>query len=147
MPKLSSSFVVNRPVEDVFAYLASYENHLNYEQGLVEAEQTSEGSFALGTTSRDVRQAMGKKMESTSRIAAFEPNKSFTFESTSGPMDFRGTWSFEPVEGTTKVSFDMGRPPEGTHAATGATHGRQIKKRNGRQHRQNKEHTRVARLM
>ena len=107
MPKLSSSFVVNRPVEDVFTYLASYENRLNYEQGLVEAEQTSEGPFVVGTTGRDVRHAMGKKMESTSRIAAFEPNKSFTFESTSGPMDFRGTWSFEPVEGTTKVSFDM----------------------------------------
>ena len=107
MPRLSTSFVVNRPVEDVFTYLASFENRLEYEQGLVEAEQTSDGPFGLGTTGRDMRRAMGKSMESTARISAYEPNKTFTFESTSGPMEFKGTWSFEPAESTTKVSFDM----------------------------------------
>lgn len=29
MPKLSNSFVVNRPVEDVLSYIASFENRVN----------------------------------------------------------------------------------------------------------------------
>ena len=107
MPRLSSSFVVNRPVEDVFSYIASFENRMNFEKGLIEAEQTSEGPFGLGSTGRHVRKDMGRRMESTAKITAFEPNKTFTFESMSGPMIYKGTWTFEPTESTTKVSMEF----------------------------------------
>ena len=107
MPKVQTGFVVNRSVEDVFSYLASFENRLEYEEALVGAEQTSEGPFGLGTTGKDAHQAMGRRMESTARITAFDPNKSFTFESMTGPMEYRGTWTVESAEGGTRVSFEM----------------------------------------
>ena len=107
MTRMQVDFVVNRPVEDVFTYVASWENRLEYEEGLVGAEQTSDGPFGLGATGKDAHKAMGKRMESTGKITAFEPNKSFTFESMTGPMDYRGTWAFESAEGGTRVSFDM----------------------------------------
>ena len=46
-------------------------------------------------------------MEYTGRISAFEPNKSFTFESLSGPMEFKGSWSFESVEGGTRLLMEF----------------------------------------
>ena len=45
------------------------------------------------------------RMESTYRISAFEPNKQFTFEATSGPMVLEGRFSFQPQEGGTRVSI------------------------------------------
>ena len=107
MPRMSTSFEVNRPVEDVFSYVASFENRQHYEKGLIESKQTSDGPFGLGSTCRDLMQAGGRKMEYTARISAFEPNKSFTFESLSGPMDFKGTWSFESLENGTRLSMEF----------------------------------------
>ena len=107
MPRLRTSLVVNRPVEEVFSFVASFENRQQYEKGLIESKQTSDGPFGLGSTGHDVRQAGGRKMESTARISAFEPNKTFTFESMSGPMEFQGTWTFEPVESGTRLSMDF----------------------------------------
>ena len=106
MPRLSASLVVNRPVEDVFSYVASFENRMNYEEGLVESEQTSDGPFGLGATGRDAMRAMGRRMESTAEIVAFEANKTFTFKSTSGPMEFQGTWTFDSEGGGTRLSVD-----------------------------------------
>ena len=94
MPRVSASIVVYRPVQDVFSYVASFENRMNYEAGLIESEQTSDGPFGLGTTGRDVHSAMGRRMESTAEIVAFEADKAFTFKSTSGAMEFEGTWTF-----------------------------------------------------
>ena len=105
MSKISAEFVVNRPVADVFAFIASFENRMQYEEGLIEAEQTSEGPFGLGSTGRDAMEAMGRRMESTAEISAFEPDKAFTFRSTSGGMEFEGSWAFEPVDGGTKVAL------------------------------------------
>ena len=107
MPRHTASFVVNRPVEDVFSYVASFENRLNYEEGLVEAVQTSDGPFGLGTTGRDAMNAMGRRMESTAEIVAFEANKAFTFKSTSGPMEFEGTWTFDREEGGTRATMEL----------------------------------------
>ena len=44
-------------------------------------------------------------MQATVKIVAFDPNKTFTFQSMSGPMDFQGTWTFESGDSGTKVSF------------------------------------------
>ena len=105
MSRISAEFVGNRPVAGVFAFIASFENRMQYEEGLIEVEQTSEGPFGLGSTGRDVMKAMGRRMESTAEIAAFEQDKAFTFRSTSGPMEFEGTWTFEPLDSGTKVAL------------------------------------------
>ena len=102
MQTMSATFNVNRPVEDVFSYLASFENRMEYEEGLIECKQTSEGPFGLGS---EVRKEMGMRMESTYRISAFEPNKLFQFEATSGPMVLEGRFAFEPQESGTQVSI------------------------------------------
>ena len=107
IPRLSQSFVVNRLVEDIFPYVASFENRMDYEEGLVESAQTSDGPFGLGTTGRDAHSAMGRWMESTAEIVAFEANKAFTFKSTSGAMNFEGTWTFDPEEGGTRLTLEF----------------------------------------
>ena len=107
MTRLCASFVVNRLVDDVFSYVASFENRMSYEEGLVESVQTSDGPLDLGTTGRDAMRAMGHRMESTAEIVAFDANKTFTFKSTSGPTECQGTWTFDLEEGGTRLALDV----------------------------------------
>ena len=54
MFKLEVSEVINRPVEEVFAYISNPENDSLWQSDTAETEITSEGPIGVGTTYRDV---------------------------------------------------------------------------------------------
>lgn len=107
MVKIQSSVVINRPVEEVFEFSNDPSNDTQWQTGVLESEITSEGELGVGTTARSVIQFLGKRIESTSEITEFEPNKKVSFKTTSGPIPFEGTTMYEPVEGGTKLSSDF----------------------------------------
>ena len=107
MVKIEGSVVINRPIEEVFAYLTRPENGLQFRAGLLEAEQTSEGPMGVGTTFREVEQFLGRRTETTYEVTEYEPNSKFAFRATSGPMPAEVSETFEPVEGSTRVAFTM----------------------------------------
>ena len=43
MPKIEMSIVINRPVEEVFAFLSDFENNPKWQATSVEARKISEG--------------------------------------------------------------------------------------------------------
>ncbi len=47
---------------------------------------------------------LGRKIESTSEVTEFEPNKKVSLKVTSGPIPFEATTSFEAQEDGTRVS-------------------------------------------
>lgn len=104
MVKMEHSVVINRPIEEVFAFLTRPENGLQFRAGLLEAEQTSEGPMGVGTTWREVEQFLGRRSESTYEVTQYEPNTRLRFRSTSGPMPAEATETFELVEGGTRVN-------------------------------------------
>ena len=48
---------------------------------------------------------MGRRIESTYEITQYEPSSKFGFKVISGPVPIAGSYSFESVEGGTKVNF------------------------------------------
>ncbi|NIS83500.1 MAG: hypothetical protein GTO14_25630 [Anaerolineales bacterium] len=48
---------------------------------------------------------MGRRLESTSEITEFVPNKKMAWKATSGPIPLEASASFEAVEGGTKVTI------------------------------------------
>ena len=107
MARIQHSIVINRPVEDVWAFMAVPENDLQWISGLVENTQTSEGPMGVGATFKGTRRFLGRSIESGVEITEWEPNKRGSIKSTSGPMSFNGTRTFESVEGGTRVSEDF----------------------------------------
>ena len=113
MITLTHSVTINRPLEQVFSYVTDIEKGSEWQTGVLEAESPSEGPVGIGSTTREVRQFMGRRMESTFEVTEYEPNSAFGFKSTSGPIPMKGRQTFETVEGGTKVTFVLSGEPEG----------------------------------
>ena len=105
MARIEASVVINRPVEEVFEFVTNPKNDLLWQSGVLESEQTSEGPMRVGTTVRSVSQFLGRRMEGTGEVTEYEPNRKIKTKGTSGPMTVEASYTFEPVEGGTRVSF------------------------------------------
>jgi uncharacterized membrane protein len=104
MVKVEVSVVINRPVEEVFAFVTRIESWNQWDTQLAEVKKTSEGPVGVGTTWQEVRHFMGQRMESSNEITEYEPNRKLSFKSTSGPFPVEGGYTFESVEGGTKFT-------------------------------------------
>jgi uncharacterized membrane protein len=105
MAKVEGSVVINRPIEDVFAYLAVVGNWPQWNTGMDEAEPASEGPVGVGAKFRGVNVFMGQRMEWTSEITVFELNKKMGQKIISGPMSIEQSVTVEAVEGGTKLTL------------------------------------------
>jgi uncharacterized membrane protein len=104
MTKVEMSVVINQPIEEVFAFVADYENSPQWMAELVEAKQTSEGPIGVGTTIRAVANPLGRRAESTQEVTEYESNSKVAIKSTSGPVASKDAYTFESVAGGTKVT-------------------------------------------
>ena len=105
MAKLEVSVVIRRPVEEVFSFLVNPANFTKWESGITESNQISECPIGVGTTMREVGSFLGRKVETILKFTEYEPNRKFSMASTSGSIPMQGTYTFDPVEGGTKVTM------------------------------------------
>ena len=103
MTKLEQSVVINRPIEEVFAFVSDFEMSPQWMSELVEAKQTSEGPVGVGTTYMAVATPLGRRAESTQEVVEYEPNSKYAIKSTSGSVESKDEYTFESVAGGTKV--------------------------------------------
>lgn len=104
MATLDLSIVINRPVEEVFAFLSNPENNPKWSSLTKEVQITSAGPIGMGTTYRSVATFLGRRIESDVKFTEYEPNRSFAQKSTSGPVPVENRVTFERVEGGTQVT-------------------------------------------
>jgi len=84
MATLEISTVINRPLEEVFAFLSNPENGPKWSSGSSDVTITSARPIGVGTTYRSVRTFLGRRIESELEVTAYEPNRSYATKSTSG---------------------------------------------------------------
>jgi uncharacterized membrane protein len=113
MPKINLSIVINRPVEQVFAFMSNFENNLKWQSTLVEVNKTSEGSMGVGTTYQAVTTILGRRINTEQEITEYEPNKRIARKTKSGPFPFEVIVEFERTEGGTRVNAAMDGEPRG----------------------------------
>ena len=108
MGRIEASVTVDRPIEDVWKFVADLSNmpkwHIEGEsEWFAEFKQTSTGPLGVGTTFLYRRSKYPKMTDG--RVIAYEPNQKVSFEFTSGPMKAStATMSFETIEGKTRVT-------------------------------------------
>lgn len=107
MPRGQVSVLINRPVEEVFAFTTSLENNMRWVSAAIDSGQTSEGPARVGTSGWLVLKFLGWTIESTLEITELEWNKKATVKSTSGTVPYEATWTYEPVEGGTEFTFAL----------------------------------------
>ena len=105
MARFEQSVTIDRPIEEVFAFVADPDKEMKWRSSLEEITMTSEGPIGVGTTYRKVERFLGRKVERTSEITEFELNKKCSFKSTSGPIAMDSTITFEARADGTRVSM------------------------------------------
>ncbi|HEX2696724.1 MAG TPA: SRPBCC family protein [Anaerolineales bacterium] len=98
---------IKAPVEKVFTYVTDFRKNAEWQEGVTESTQTPDGPTQLGTKFKTARTFLGQKLEATGEVTEFVPNKKFAFKTSSGPIQFSLTQTFEAVAGGTKLNVHV----------------------------------------
>jgi uncharacterized membrane protein len=107
------SFVINRPIDEVFAFTTNQENQPKWQSRLLEMKKTSDGPIGVGTTWRSVVKFLGRRIEGTTVITEYELNRTYGGRSTSGPFPVQARQTYEALDGGTRVTFTIQAEPGG----------------------------------
>ena len=104
MIKIVSGTRIDRPSEEVFAYIPNFENNPKWQSGMVAAKFTSEGPLRVGSTYSQQAKFLGRNIESTFEVLEYEPDRMVRAATTAGSFPITFTRVVEPIDGGTKVT-------------------------------------------
>jgi uncharacterized protein YndB with AHSA1/START domain len=93
---------LNRPVEQVFAFLMDTSKLSTWQSNLIKTEQITAEPLQAGSRFREVRRLGRKESEIQGEITAFEPNKRFETKTLTKPQ-VTVSYSFEKEDGGTRL--------------------------------------------
>lgn len=95
--------LVLRPVWEVFDFITTPENNSQWQYGWLISMKTSAGDMRIGTVFSGFGHFMGRRIQSDFEVTEFEPNKSYGFETISGPIQLQTSYSFEALDHGTNM--------------------------------------------
>src|SRR5437667_12021854 len=95
---IEHSIEINRPPEEVFAYLDQLERHPEWQSTLVSSKVETEGPPRVGTRVVDRRKVPGGEREIPYEITEHDPPRRSSFRGTKGPVRPVGTVLVEPLD-------------------------------------------------
>ena len=113
MARFEHTVEIARAPEEVFAYLTDLRNLPEWQASLVEVRPEREGAVEVGTRFREVRSAMGRRVESAVEVTELEPPRVFTVRATSGPLPFTVRHTLDGTDGATRLRVEAEGEPRG----------------------------------
>lgn len=107
MAIVTVSAVINRPIEEVFAFMTDARNYPQWQSGsgLQRIQQSPESPVGVGTRITETWKFMGITSESMSEVTEYEPNRKFSRRTLGDSSPIKdGTWTFEPVAGGARAT-------------------------------------------
>jgi carbon monoxide dehydrogenase subunit G len=97
--------VIDRPIEEVFAFVTDPTNDSLWQAWTLETEQTSEGPIEVGSTLRSTAKMLGRRIEVTMEVTENDPPHRQCVRITSGPIPASGCYQLEPADdGSTRFT-------------------------------------------
>lgn len=124
--QFANAIEINRPIEEVFAYLADFENIPAWNYAIVETEKTSEGPVGIGATFRQVR-SVPSHGEETFEVTDYRPHQSVTISGTLGPFTGDLRYQLDPIESGTRLTNEVDLQPRGIAGLVGQLAGSRVK--------------------
>lgn len=113
MPKIELRVAIDRPLEQVFAFMSDFENNRKWQSSLVEVKKVSKGPMGVGTIYRAVTIILGRRFETEQQVTEYEPNRIIARKTVSGPFPFEVHVKFERTAGGTLIDATMDGEPRG----------------------------------
>lgn len=104
MIKFDVTTNIYRPLNQVFAFVATPENDFHWQYGNLLSIRISKGEMGIGTLFRSVGNFMGRRMESVYEVTEFEPDQKYGFKAQSGPLASYTLYTFELMKGSTSIT-------------------------------------------
>jgi carbon monoxide dehydrogenase subunit G len=106
MPSVEESIVIDRPVEDVFAFVTTPENDRLWSSTAVERVREGDEPIRVGSRIRAVDKFLGRTVESTLHVTEHDPSRRSAVR-IEGPFKATGRYVLEPLERGTHFRWSM----------------------------------------
>ena len=103
MIEVEHTLEIERPAEEVFAYLTEVSRLPEWQASAESAEL--EGELREGARIREVRTFMGRRATSTLEVTEYDPPGRFSLRVVEGPIRYSVEHALEPLDGRTRVTF------------------------------------------
>lgn len=111
--KMTASIEINRPIDQVFAFVVNMEHLPTWARAVMAAQRTTSGPDDVGTTYRITGRALGRAVGSTYRLTAYAPPSTFAATGAIGPFPLREDYTFTTTAGGTQVQVVSELEPRG----------------------------------
>ena len=106
MINFEADITIERPISEVFKYVAKVKNNPRWNSAVVDVERIAGGKKKTDYEYKMYRVIGKKKVENICRVVEYERNKLLTLKATKGPTPFTYKYSFEKVEDGTHISLE-----------------------------------------
>jgi hypothetical protein len=107
MINLFSTTMIERPVKQVFDFISTARNDVQWQDGALAASQLTLNPIGLGTLFSSLRYFMGRRLQGKFEVTEYELNKKYGFKSLSGPIQTQTLYVFEIHQDSTRVDASL----------------------------------------
>ena len=138
--KIEHTVVINRPIAEVFAFIAKADNMPRWAKYITDAAQTSEGPVDVGTTCYVVSKMMGMQVKQDFTVTECIPDHVYAARSTSGLVPMESRYVLEEASGATEVRVSTTTDLSGVMKMAGPLLTRKLRKQMREDHENLKQY-------
>jgi hypothetical protein len=113
METFKNRVTIRRTAEDVFAFLADFENVPRWNYAIASTTKVSPGPVGVGTVYRQIR-SIPSRAEEGFEVTVFQPGRRLAVEGEIGPFHARVSYLLESLGNATRLTNDIELEPSST---------------------------------
>ena len=120
MATFENTVMIRRPIADVFAFLANFENIPKWNYAIVETHKMSQGPVDVGTIYQQVH-SVPSRSEERFEVTAHNPPRQLEIQGQLGPFPSRLSYALDAIAEGTRVTNTVELELRGPGACSGAS--------------------------
>ena len=113
MATFEINLIINRPIEEVFAFISNAENLPRWRAATLEITKISSGAPGVGSTFRGRFTFLGRPFEGNLEVIALEPQHRYGTRLTDGPFPLEARYTLERAGSGTHLTLVIEGQPGG----------------------------------
>jgi len=110
MATFQNTVTIRRPIEDVFGFLADFENIPTWNYAILRTSKTSPGPVGVGTTYRQIR-SLPSRTEEGFEVTVFQPTSRLEIHGEIGPFTATISYLLAPLGDATRLTNTVDLKP------------------------------------
>ena len=113
MAHAEGSITIDRPVNTVFNFIADGTNNPLWRSSITDIERVPDKPTGLGAVFKQGLKGPGGRIDGDYEIVEYQPDQLIKFQVIAGPARPTGTYQFEEIGNSTRLTFTLHFEPKG----------------------------------